>query len=222
MLITDSLDASRRKNFVNGVMEHDVTKFKQESKEQKISFLSTVLHAIGQAAIQYPVANSYKKGSKLIEFNEVDICVVVERNIGTVTMPLPYIIRNAHQKSAAEIHVELEQAKNGNVNDLFMHKHMRIYLALPKIIRKLYWRYLFFNPHQFKKRLGTIAVTALHSTGHGVKHFNPISPYTVTIALGRISKNTTGEYLMNFTITIDHDILDGMDAVKFSRMAFGR
>lgn len=216
-LITDPFEAARRKNIVHGVFELDVTKFKQESKEQKISFFSRTLYAIARATLNHPIVNSYKKGNTLIQFNEVDICIVVERLAGKERLPLPYIIRNAHLKSAAEIHEEVEHAKNGDVNEIFMHKHMRLYLSLPKFIRKLYWRYLLSHPHVLKARVGTLAVTALHGIGNGMLHFDPLAPYTLTVALGRISKNANGRYLMNVTFSGDHDILDGMDGVIFGR-----
>lgn len=216
-LITDPFEAARRKNIVHGVFELDVTKFKQESKEQRISFFSRALFAIARATVNHPIVNSYKKGNTLVQFNEVDICIVVERVTGKERLPLPYIIRNAHLKTAAEIHEEVELAKKGNVEEIFMHAHMRLYLSLPKFIRKLYWRYLLSNPHALKARVGTIAVTALHGIGNGMVHFDPLAPYTLTLALGKISKNADGRYLMNTTISGDHDIVDGMDGVIFGK-----
>ena len=57
-LITDPFEAARRKNIVHGVFELDVTKFKQESKEQRISFFSRALFAIARATVNHPIVNS--------------------------------------------------------------------------------------------------------------------------------------------------------------------
>ena len=216
-LISDPLDAARNKNNVCGVGEMDITKLRQDCKKFNVSFLSRIIYAVSQAAVKNPAVNSYKKGKrKIVTFNEVDICIMIERAVGSIKLPLPYIIRNANVKSLQEINSELINARKGDLNEIYLHKDMRLYLSMPKFIRMLFWKYLLRNPHQFKKGLGTIAITALHSRGDGLIHFDPSTPYTVTVALGKIYKNAEGKDLMYYTLSIDHDIIDGMDAIKFA------
>lgn len=216
ILITDPLDAARKKNIVPAVFELDITGFRNESKSEKVNFLSRILFAVSRAVEKHPKFNSYRKGrNKIVEFKDCDICVMVERETGEGKMPLPYIVRNANKKSLKDIDDELNSAKSDNVNELYLHKNMRLYLSMPKVIRKLFWRFVLNNPYQFKKRLGSVALTALHGKGLGKWHFNPLSPYTLTIALGGIYKNEDGDDMMSITLCLDHDIIDGMDVMKF-------
>ena len=216
LLITDPLDAARTKNIVPGVFEFEITRFRKESKENHVSFLSRILFAISRAAEKNRIVNSYREGNKLVEFADVDICVAVERETKNTKLPLPYIIRNANRKTLQEIDTELKLAKNGDLDTLYLHQHMRLYLSLPKFIRVLFWKYILKRPRQFKARLGTIGVSPLHSKGYGLVHFDALSPYTLTIALGRISKNEHGEESIFITFSMDHDVMDGVSLIKFS------
>lgn len=216
-LITDPLNASKSKNFVSGVFELNVSKIRQVSKANNVTFMSTIIYNISRAIEKHPKFNSYRKGKNLVHFDEVDISIMVERVVESERIPLPYVLRSANTKSLPAIDEELKLARTGELEELYLHRDMRIYLALPKLLRVIFWKILIRNPFMFKEKLGTVAVSALHSKGFSKFNFIPRTPYTTTIGLGGIFKDQDETVKMKLTICVDHDIIDGMDAIKFFR-----
>jgi hypothetical protein len=59
-------------------------------------------------------ANSYRRGrGHVVTFSDVDVVVVVEKEVGSDKHPLPYIIRRANEKTPQEIHAEIRRAQSG-------------------------------------------------------------------------------------------------------------
>ena len=217
-LVTDPLDAAQKKNIVCAGFDLDISRFRNESKEKGVGFFSRMVYAVSRTVEKNPDFNSYRKGnSRLVVFKEVDICLMVEKDTGEEKLPLPYILRNANNKSLEEIDSELKIAREGDLHEIYLHKHMKLYIHTPKFLRKLFWHFILKNPFEFQKRLGTVAITALH--GKGVKnfHFSPLSPYTLTMAFGSINKDENGREIMKTTMCMDHDIVDGMEVMQFIR-----
>ncbi len=48
----------------------------------------------------------------MIVFEDIDICITVEREYQNEKVPLPYVIRKTNEKSLVEIHKEIRSAKS--------------------------------------------------------------------------------------------------------------
>jgi pyruvate/2-oxoglutarate dehydrogenase complex dihydrolipoamide acyltransferase (E2) component len=89
----------------------------KETTGESLSFTGWVMKCIGQAVREHKHVHAMRKGRrKLIVFDDVDISIAVERVTGDgdnrlETLPMPYIVRRANQKSVREIHNEIRAAQ---------------------------------------------------------------------------------------------------------------
>jgi pyruvate/2-oxoglutarate dehydrogenase complex dihydrolipoamide acyltransferase (E2) component len=97
------------------------------------------------------------------------------------------------------------------------------FLLLPAFIRDLFYRLMSRLPGLFKRRVGTVMVTAVGMFGKGGGWgISTGSIYTTTVLLGGIAEKpgvidgqlTVREYL-HLTVGMDHDIVDGAPAARF-------
>jgi pyruvate/2-oxoglutarate dehydrogenase complex dihydrolipoamide acyltransferase (E2) component len=170
-------------------------------------------------------------------FDDVDVTVIVERavshpNAGE-TLPMPYIVRKANEKSVAVIHSEIRAAQQspvaagevqiGSTRTAWMTK---ILTMLPQVVRDwFFWRPLFRNPFLFKRMIGTVSVTALGMVGQGGMSWGiPIGIHPLIVAVGAIAKRpgivdgqiVVREYV-GLTVLFDHDVTDGAPVARFIR-----
>jgi len=181
--------------------------------------------------IEHKQVHALKKGkNKLIIFNDIDLSIIVEKEVEGVLVPLPLVIREVNKKSLNDIYNEIENAKmkiieNKN-NYVIEHNRKKeginIFLLLPQYIRLIIWKILLRNPYRVKKMMGTAAVTSIGMMGKVDGWIIPYSIHPVCFALGSISKKPgvinnsieIREYL-KMTILIDHDVIDGAPATRF-------
>ncbi len=226
-----------RKHHIKAVIELDVTesriKLKQKRSEsgEKISFTAWILKCITQAIIEHKQVHALRKGkTKLIIFDDVDISILVEKIADGVPVPLPMIIRNANKKSVVEITAEIENAKAQKVsdeNDYVLERDrqklpIKFYALLPQFIRLWIWKLILSNPKRIKKMMGTVVVTSVGMMGAVKGWFIPYSIHPVCFALGAIVKkpgvnkgNIEIREMLEMTILIDHDVIDGAPAARF-------
>ena len=78
-----------------------------------ISFTGYVLCCYAQAINENKPMNAYRKGRQnLMVFDDVDVAVMVEKEIEGQLQPIHYILRAANKKSLEEINLELLQQKD--------------------------------------------------------------------------------------------------------------
>lgn len=113
-----------RKHHIKALIEIDVAdsmlklkKIKAETGKQ-ISFTSWILKCISQAVAENKQVHALRKGkNRLVIFNDIDISVIVEKDLNGVPVPIPVVIRNTDRKSIQEIYNEIEEAKRQEVVD---------------------------------------------------------------------------------------------------------
>jgi len=94
------------KHHVKALLEVDVTEARRIIKQnrhtgKKISFTAWLIKMIADCvALHPPIAGiNHAKRNKVLVFEEVDISIVVEKNVNGVRVPLPYLIRKVDQKT---------------------------------------------------------------------------------------------------------------------------
>jgi pyruvate/2-oxoglutarate dehydrogenase complex dihydrolipoamide acyltransferase (E2) component len=239
----DTLDWGMRKHHIPCLLEIDITDarekmraFKSESHE-RFSFTGWVVKCIGQAASEHKQVHAMRQGRrKLIIFDDVDIAIIVEKPMevgdnNRETLPMPYVIRKANEKSLKEIDSEIRRAQkelpeSGEVqlNTERSAWQTRIFGRMPRFIRDLLvWRRLARNPFLAKKMMGTVAVTSLVNVSNsGATWAIPIGIHPLIFALGGIVKKPgladgeikVREYL-TMTVLFDHDVIDGAPVARF-------
>ncbi len=222
------------KHRIYGLVEIDVTdarKFISENDArtgEKLSFTGWVIKCVGQAISEHKEVQAMKKGKKrLIVFDDVDVGMIIERQVEAQRFATSYCVRKANEKSFRQIHNEIRQAQKGEISgereaDEKPPASVRIFSRLPEFLRKIYWRRIRSDPFLRKHLMGTVAVTAVGMFGKGGGWAIPIGLHSVVFALGGISTKPRnyanpaelGEFL-NMTVMFDEEISLGAPATRF-------
>jgi len=234
--IIDFLSLSKDRNPIVGIFELDITKasaiFDEQQDEQKNepnSIMAYLLWCIGQAIKAHPEVQAMKKGNEIILFDDVDISMMIEKDTGVKNgnqkMPVPYIFRKVQSKSYKEVNQELQDAKSKDFKTLNKRrKKSKLYKKLPRFIRLAILKKALSDPFKSKKALGTTALTSLGMFVKNRKFYPiPIVPYSCGVAAGSIYSTKEGEQIkknMCITVTVDHNIVDGGPASRFTQTLF--
>jgi pyruvate/2-oxoglutarate dehydrogenase complex dihydrolipoamide acyltransferase (E2) component len=240
----DTLDLGMKKHHIPFLFEVDVTEAREYIREfkartgQGLSFTGWVMKCIGQALSEHKHIQAMRKGKKsLILFDDVDISVVVERVVAhadssSETLPMPYVVRRANEKTVKQIHDAIRTAQKESLGmgevQLGARRNVRLTRAfnlMPRFVRNLLvWRRLTRDPFFAKKMMGTVVVTSVGGMGKsgGYGWAIPISIHPVVFALGSIARKPgiVGEEIkireyLSMTVLFDHDVTDGAPAVRF-------
>src|SRR5690606_402215 len=193
--IQDVMEEGQRKHIVNLQLEVDVTQITQIRQHAKTtqtpspSLTSYLAHALAQAVQANKAMHAYRQGRKVVVFDEIDIAVMVERDIAGHQLPVPTIVRNAAHKDALQIHGELAHAKTWplGTDGPFCARDV-FFFSLPRWVRKLVWQLIRRDPQLFKQVVGTVGLTSMGMHGSGKAVFIPITPMTLTLSVGTIGK----------------------------------
>lgn len=227
-----------RKHYVQALLEIDVTKARKRIRGikrapgAKLSFTSWIIACVGRALAEHKQVHALRKGrAKLVLFDEVDLSILVEKEVSGVPVPLPLVIRAIDKKSIADIYVEIERAKKTTAEGegaLVIGQRresgpVRLYALLPGFVRLLVWRLLLRNPFRVQRMMGTAVLTSVGMMGAADGWVVPTTIHPVCFALGSITrkggegkgKPAIREYL-KMTILFDHDVVDGAPAARFT------
>ena len=220
------------KHRIYGLVEIDVTKARKFISEnemktgEKLSFTAWVVKCVSQAVSEHREVQAFKKGKKkLIVFDDIDVGLIVERQVKSERIPIPYNVRKANEKSFRQIHDEIRRVQNPSEPVKFgesLPSSIRILLRLPGFLRKPFWWKIRSDPFLKKNFLGTVAVTAVGMFGKGGGWAIPVGLHPIVIALGGISKKSRdpvnpgeiGEYLST-TVMFDEEVSLGGPATRF-------
>ena len=149
----DTLEWGRKRHHIPLMLEVDVTAARDAIRRQKeqtgesVSFTGWIIKCLAQAVAEHPHVHGLRQGrGKIITFRDVDVTIVVERVIGPVrtgergtTLPMPYIIRRANDKSLTAIHAEIRGAQQAPVGEgatqiggAYAASQVRLFSMLPK------------------------------------------------------------------------------------------
>ena len=234
---TDVGILGRKKHRVQALLDLDVTASRQylqryrNEKNVEVSFTAWIIKCISQAIAEHKDVHAIRQGkNQLVIFEEIDISLLVEKQLQGEKLPLPIVLRKTNEKTAAELHQEIQLAKRQSVTDeknyvLGDNQNkwgLKIFLAMPQFLRLLIWRLILSNPLRMKEMMGTVVVTSVGMIGNIKGWLIPSSIHPLAFAMGSIVKKPgvieeqieIREYLP-LTILIDHDVVDGAPAARF-------
>lgn len=101
---------------------------------------------------------------------------------------------------------------------------LKLAIAMPQWLRIIFMRvFLLGNPQRMHKTMGTVTITSLGTVGGLSGWILPTSMHPMAIGIGSLNKKPVilnGEVqkrdILHLTLAIDHDVIDGMPALKFT------
>lgn len=230
-LAAEAYRTVRHKPMIHGLLEVDVTRARAALREHKamtgetLSFTAFLATCLGKAVGEHKAVQAFRLGSnRLILFNDVDISTRVEHDVGGQKYVVTHIIRAANRKTMRQIHDEIRAAQKADVHDRLTRFH-----SLPTaLFRPVAWVFIKIwtrRPRLWKAEMGTVGITSVGMFGQGTGWGIPASaPTALMVTVGGIGEKqllvdghpTTREYL-SLTISVDHDLVDGAPAARFTR-----
>jgi pyruvate/2-oxoglutarate dehydrogenase complex dihydrolipoamide acyltransferase (E2) component len=222
------------KHHVSALLEFDVTDSRRKLRDLRksginVSFNAWLIKVIGKVLYQHKEAAAYLYNKKkLIIFNDINISVLVEKQIGYKKVPMPLVIEKTNKKSALAITQEIEKAKNQELSevDIVLNDkstvYERLYYLLPGFIRRAVWKVMLGYPKFAYKKMGNAAVTSVGMIGRINGWFIHKSVHPVSFGIGSVIKKPVVvndeikiREILNMTILVDHDVIDGGPMVRF-------
>jgi pyruvate/2-oxoglutarate dehydrogenase complex dihydrolipoamide acyltransferase (E2) component len=227
--ILDVMAEGRRKNTINLLFEADLTAIRTKIAQyhQPVSITAYIAKSLSDAVAEDKSIQAYRKGkSQLVIFDDVDLSIMVEREIDGHIMPVPLIIRGAHLLSVHAIAQTLNAAKTATIGDTGpMSALERVFFTLPNWLRKPIWLSIRHDPQAFKQFAGTVAITSMGMHAKGATVIIPITPMTLMLSIGGAytkllldnGKLITHEFIQ-MNLSADHDIIDGAPLMRFAEL----
>lgn len=235
----EAIRSTHHKPLMHGLIEVDVTKARAYMRDvetrtgQTPSFTAFIIACLGRAVEENRYVHALRKGGRhLVLFRDVDVLTWIERELGGEPQVLPCIVRAANRRTFQEIHAvirtaQVEDPRNINVGgakaaQLLPTWAYRPYFALATRLGK-------WVPTEWKKRWGTITLTAVGMIGEGSGWgIPPSSPSICWITVGGIGQSDeevdgrmrTRHYL-NLTVSFDHNMIDAAPAARFTERLKG-
>jgi pyruvate/2-oxoglutarate dehydrogenase complex dihydrolipoamide acyltransferase (E2) component len=226
-LISDVMWLSKKKSLIHGLCEIDITgtraylKNYNSGSTPKVSLLSYMLFCYAKSLSKFESFNSFKKGMSVYTYEDVDISVIVERELNGEKYPMNYIIRNCNNKTIEEINSELITAKNTPLGEIMFNKKIRLFASLPAFVRRAIISYVARSPNLARQYFGTTGVTSVHTVSKGQFWGMPVSPASMTMTIGSIYKKyapgNNGIEENDFlcvTMSAEHELNDGVNGIR--------
>src|SRR5690349_4954100 len=114
----DWLELNRRRHMMYGLVEVDVTGARRAIREYRarngapLSLTTFIIHCLARAVDADKAMQAYRLGRGWqVLFADVDVGIMVERQVDGAKIPVPYVVRAANAKSLDRIQHEIRMAQ---------------------------------------------------------------------------------------------------------------
>jgi len=221
------------KHHVSAILEFDVTDSRRKLQDLRrsginVSFNAWIIKVISSVLQKNPEASAFLYNKKkLIIFNDINISILIEKKIGDNRVPIPVVIEKTNMKSAFDITLEIENAKNQKLsdNDIVLRKKSilseKLYYQLPGFLRRFIWKIMLRDPKFAFNKMGNVVITSVGMMGRINGWFLHKSVHPISFGIGSILKKPVVfeneiriREILNMTILVDHDVIDGAPMVR--------
>lgn len=230
--MTDAGRLARRRQFIHGLIEVDVTETRRLIRNYRLltgkplSMTAYVAWCLAQAVERDKSVQAMRAwGNRLVIFDDVDVYMPIEIDLDDRKFPYLHTLRNVNNRTPEDVDAEIRavKANPGSSGSAGTWRHLQWFVRLPSFVRFLFQWAVFSNPNWVKRHAGTVELTAvgMFGRGGGWGFYNP--NHTLAVVIGGVVKKPgvvngnieVREYL-DLSVQIDHDIIDGGPAARFS------
>lgn len=229
----DWMALMHRQHTMHALVEVDVTAARRILRASRAaapaSFTAFLVSSLARAVAADPRMHAYRQGrSRLVLFEDVDVGVMVEREVEGERIPVGVVIRGAERKFPAEIHREIRDAQTGLLPWARVVRWLPLWLAVPAFIRRMVLAAYMRDPSRRKRLAGTVVLTSVGMFGRGSGWGVALTGHTLSLTVGGIARKpwvvraADGEEqvevrdILSLTISLDHDVVDGAPAARFA------
>lgn len=230
----DVCETGRKKHHVAAMIELDITESRKKVRQsrtvhEKISFTAWLVKAISLTIEKHQMAAAFLKGKRsAMIFDDINISMVVEKEVNGQKVPIPMIIEKTQKTTAASITRQINNAKTSPLTeqDKVLQKNTgrmeRIYYHLPGFLRRGIWKFMLKRPRLVYGKMGNVAITSIGMMGNVKGWFIPFSIHPLCFGISTIQKKPVVvndqiviREMLSMTILLDHDVIDGSNMARF-------
>lgn len=230
----DVCDIGKQKHHVTALLEINVSeareKVRKHSREiHKISFTAWLIKAISLTIKDYEQVAGYLKGKRrMVTFNDINVSILVEKELNGQKVPIPLVIEKANERSVEHITKQIADAreKKFTEDDIVLQRKSKrlemIYYWLPGFIRRAFWRYLIKHPQLAFSKMGNVSFTSIGMVGRVNGWFIPMGVHPICFGISALIKKPVVvndkieiQEVLNLTVLLDHDVVDGAPMARF-------
>jgi pyruvate/2-oxoglutarate dehydrogenase complex dihydrolipoamide acyltransferase (E2) component len=236
-VVLNFLDIEAGRHNIYGLLEVDVTLARQFIEDYKtrtgerLSFTGYLACCLARAVAENKLVQAYlKNGKQLLVFDDVDIGMMIERQMGETRAPIGYVIRRANLKTFMDIHQEIRAVQNGPAPQKEeMPSWLRVLQSLPGPLRSVLTSLVRVarsrNPAgTWVAMAGTVGITAVGMFGKSMGWGLSPGGHTLSLIVGGIARKPAvvaerivPRDILCLTVVFDHDVVDGAPAARFVR-----
>lgn len=224
--VTGAIRAGRQMALMHGLVDVDVTVARRRlhDSDPPLSLTAFVGACVARAAADFPEVHAYRDWrGRLVLARDVDLAVLVERQTPEGPVPVGHVLRNANRRTVGDLSAELRSVQHAPDTSISEHRFGRLagLARIPGLAT------LFFRASRRSVRMhrltGTVAVSSIGAFGAG-SGFGIGVPtiLTLSVTVGGMSEQARviegqiqGRDILDLTISIDHNIVDGAPAARF-------
>jgi pyruvate/2-oxoglutarate dehydrogenase complex dihydrolipoamide acyltransferase (E2) component len=220
-----------------GLLEVDVTVIRNFITEHKartgesLSFSGYLTVCLARAVEEHKAVQAYRKGHRqLAKFDEVDVGLMIERQIGEKRVLSGYVVRDAGHKTYREVNDEIRAAQSTTVDPSeeiprWFLTAMLLPWPLSRIVRGIFGWITRRNPTIPVSMTGTVGITSVGMFGQGHSGWGfEVTRHSLDLVVGSIAWKPVvvdggiePRQVLNLTLVFDHDVIDGAPATRFTR-----
>ena len=227
-LVTAAVRAGRRIVPMHGLFDVDISTARRLLAEDDppLSLTAFVVASLGRAVAAHPQVHAYRDWrGRLVEHRHVDVQTLIEVPTSQGPFGLVHVVRDADVRSVAEISAELRAVKTAPVTTTTGRLLNTVAPAagrIPGLYRAMYAA--MSRSRRVHLATGTVQVTAvgMFADGGGFA-IAPPTLASLAVVVGGVSKRPRAigdrievRDILDLTLTIDHNVVDGAPATRFA------
>jgi pyruvate/2-oxoglutarate dehydrogenase complex dihydrolipoamide acyltransferase (E2) component len=225
--VTAAVRAGRRIVPMHGLLDVDVTEGRRllDGHRPPLSMTAFVIAAVSRAVAAHPEVHAYRDWrGRLIRHRHVDVQTLVEVPTEQGRFGLVHVVRDADVRGVADISAEVRGVKADPVSTatgLALRRLAPVAGRIPGFFPAMYA--VMGRSVRAHELAGTVQVTAVGMfAGGGGFAIAPPTLASTSVVVGGLSRRPrviddeiTVRDVLDLTVTVDHNVVDGAPATRF-------